>query len=61
MSNVEFFGQIKLQPFKSLAKLEQIMLAKLKTTGKLAPEPKPEITREPFYDQQCSETKISAL
>lgn len=55
MSDVEFFGQIKPQPFKSLAKLEQerieqIMLAKLKTAGKLTPEPKPEITREPFYD-----------
>lgn len=51
MSDIEFVGQIKPQPFKSFnaiekERIEEIKNAKVKAAGKLPPET--EWTREPF-------------
>lgn len=55
MSDVEFFGQIKPQPFKSLSqieaeRIEAIKQTRLKATSKPLPAPEPEWTREPFTE-----------
>lgn len=59
MADLEFFGKLNPQPFRSLATIEKerieelkllIERDKLKKAGKLPPEPEPPETREPFYE-----------